>query len=398
MSRISKPFVDTSLNRPVFSGQQNVRSALFSVGQRVNHLDSLTQSAFAPSVANIDRAEFSTQQRSPQQELDAKLPQQLRSDYADLCKATNRKFKCPSATLPPGYSLAEHIDTDNGFNASVFIGPQGPIMVCEGTDLGEYKDVVQNDYQAILRGDKIAPQLYCALEAYDNIEQKYGKPTVIGHSLGAYLAQGIGGLRDAKDVVAFNGPGAKGAIEQLRQLGYGKGQTDQVVNIINDKDPIATLISSDANMDGKIDRRPDLVAGHETGRNGGVYVYNGDSSKEMFANHTDWDGLAAAQITETGDDAQRYTRAFSSSMDHIGETAMTILALSGQKTMDSIGKSLNNAKDAVVSFFGGNPDSTKEEEFVILPDPTLAARLPQSGQQNALNNLASEIKRFDLMI
>lgn len=274
--------------------------------------------------------------------LRTQLSPELRRDYADLCKATNRKFNDPQAPIPKGYKHLQDItNTTSGYNASIFEDKKGTIvLVNEGTQMAQLKDVITNDGK-ILSGDTVPPQVFDALETFDMLTEKYGKPpVVIGHSLGGYLTQVIGGLRETPKAISYNGPGAQLTVEKLVQQGLQKGESPKIVNIIVDLDPIATLIGSDKNLNGVIDPKGAMFAKHVTGKKGEVYVLKGDPTKDAFGNHTLWDSLSAGKVIDAGDDLSRYTLAHRNALSKLHQTAFSLTGM-------AVTGAVSNAKQAL---------------------------------------------------
>lgn len=274
--------------------------------------------------AEIKKMITGAMHKTPEQKLNRLISPELRQDYADLCKAVNRKLQDPSAPVPQGYTVLKNVDSKaSGYNATVFESPNNEIIIVnQGTQISSVKDVIANDAK-ILNGKAIPPQALDAIKLFDEIKEQYpNKPIVLlGHSLGGFITQLTASARDAKAAYSFCGPGADYFIPMLENASLKKGSTDKVVNIIVDNDPIGTLTGPDKNFDGQVDNP--AVSGHFTGKKGGVFVVKGTNG-DMFENHTLWNSIATAAPYSDKDDEQYYSTAFKNSLKQVHKTAMSL--------------------------------------------------------------------------
>lgn len=241
-----------------------------------------------------------------------------RADYLNLARITNRD----NPIAPKGYHdlsdpaiqqqfadrlpntpelqdiLSSLQDSGNGFNSKLFVNNEGELfLTIQGTK--DIQDIL-NDVD-LARGE-IPDQVNSALDLYSKInsyceENNVDKPTVIGHSLGGFLAQCI----PAEKCINFSGPGAGRVVESLRENGtYQRlGLNDApnaVVNIGSQYDPVYSLVGEDADLNKELDNG--VSSPHVTGPNGITLYLNSDRNRGNFMDMEDhyrfWDDLATS--------------------------------------------------------------------------------------------------------
>lgn len=328
----------------------SINNQSFGSSSRVNMANGLTNKAtLEPALPEVTTSAMDAS-------LNELLDPQTRSDYAMLCRATNRNLDpANGATIPDGYRHIESIENDrSGFSANVFMNAQNnPVLVFKATDINDFwGDIYHNDYRGILLGDKIPPQVYDALDCYDSVRAQYGDNLeVTGQSLGGYLAENVAGLRDVNRVVTFNAPGARESVMQLREEGLGRGSAQSCVNIVVDQDAIGNLEGRDRDFDGNIDC-PD-TAGHIVGQRGGVFVVEGDSTAGVLANHVLWNRLAAGNVISIGNDPSRYTAAYETFIEAISNNNRLVAP-------GVIDINVNTPIESSVDIFNANEDGQIE--------------------------------------